>query len=189
MTDMKTTEAVAQVVTLLTPFESVERHRVIQASLMLLGETPPILGRQGAGVDNEADDDGSNPMQSVHARARTWMKQNDVSADALQQVFHFDNGAAEFIAGEIVGSNNKEKTCNAYIIVGLSAFLATGNATFDDKAGRLLCESSGCYDGGNHAYYIKNKGNEFTGTKEKGWTLTAPGLKRAATLIKEIAGV
>jgi hypothetical protein len=34
--------------------------------------------------------------------------------------------------------------------------------------------------------HIKERGNEFTGTKEKGWSLTAPGLKRGAALVKEM---
>ena len=106
--------------------------------------------------------------------------------DELQQVFHLGNGDAEVIAGDIPGKNKKEKTYSAYILIGLSKLLSTGSPAFDDKSARALCESSGCYDQANHSVHIKERGNEFTGTKDKGWTLTAPGLKRAAVLIKEM---
>jgi hypothetical protein len=114
------------------------------------------------------------------------MKQNEIALEELQQIFHLENGSAEVIAGEIPGKNKKEKTYNAYILIGLAMLLSTGTPSFDDKAARALCESSGCYDQANHSVTIKDRGNEFTGTKEKGWALTAPGLKRAGILVKEM---
>lgn len=62
--------------------------------------------------------------------------------------------------------------------------LASGEAKFTDKEARALCTSAGCYDGPNHASTLKARGNWFTGSKEKGWVLTAPGLKHGAALIK-----
>jgi len=153
----------------------------------LLGETAPAAPRQTGESSEESVDDAIDGMPSLPSRARAWLKQNGVSAEELQQVFHFESGGAGVIAGEIPGKNNKEKTLSAYALVGLSCFLSTGSAAFDDKSARALCESSGCYDQGNHSYIIKKRGNEFTGTKEKGWTLTAPGLRRAALIVKEIA--
>jgi hypothetical protein len=186
MTDKKLTEIVSKIVELLTPIESDERLRVIQASLTLLGERFPPSSRQvgGAGAPGFGED---GEVSELPTRARLWMKQHDVSLEELQQVFHLADGAAEMIAGEIPGKNKREKTYSAYILTGLAQLLATGNATFDDKSARSLCESSGCYDPANHSATIANRGNEFTGTKDKGWALTAPGLKRAAALVKEIA--
>jgi hypothetical protein len=185
MTNKKTTEIVSEIVELLTPIDSAERARVIQASMMLLGEAlpagPPRAGTDGGNIagDNEGE------TSALSARARTWMKQNGVSLEELQQVFHLESGSAEVIAGDIPGKNKKEKTYSAYILTGLSKLLSTGSPAFDDKAARALCESSGCYDNANHSVTIRERGNEFTGTKEKGWSLTAPGLKRAAVLVKE----
>lgn len=187
MADKKTTQVVAEIVDLLTPLESAERIRVIRASMMLLDETLPAAPPQAAGLGEAAGNDAIDGVPGMSSRVQAWMKQNSVSAEQLEQVFHFEDSKAGIIAGEIPGKNNKEKTLNAYVLVGLSYFLSTESAAFDDKSARSLCESSGCYDQGNHSYYIKNRGNEFTGTKEKGWTLTAPGLKRAAAIVKEIA--
>jgi hypothetical protein len=185
MTTKKTTEIVSEIVELLTHIDSAERARVIQASLTLLGEVLPAgQSRTGAG-HSIAEEDGSE-TSTLPPRARTWMKQHGVLLEELQQVFHLENGTAEVIAGDIPGKNKKEKTYSAYILVGLSKLLSTGSPAFDDKAARALCESSGCYDQANHSVHIKERGNEFTGTKEKGWSLTAPGLKRAAALVKEM---
>jgi hypothetical protein len=186
MTNKKTTEIVTEIVELLTPIDSAERARVIQASLTLLGdEFPAVPSRAGSDGGGVPEDDRS-ATATLPTRARTWMKQNGVSLDELQQVFLLDNGSAEVIAGDIPGKNKKEKTYSAYILTGLSKLLSTGSPTFDDKIARALCESSGCYDKANHSVHINNRGNEFTGTKERGWTLTAPGLKRSADLIKEM---
>lgn len=185
MTAKKTTEIVSEIVELLTPIDSAERIRVVQASLTLLGETLSTNSRQtdgGRDPGGESDDD----LSSLPARARTWMRQNNVTVDELEQVFHIADGNADVIAGDVPGKNKKEKTYSAYVLAGLAKFLATGEATFDDKSARALCETFGCYDQANHSSTIKEKGNEFTGTKDKGWTLTAPGLKRAAALVKEL---
>ncbi len=188
MTNKKTTEIVTEIVELLTPIDSAERARVIQASLTLLGEAFPVGSSPSSAVGGgssttEGDRDGT---ATLPARAGAWMKQNGISLEELQQVFHLENGGAEVIAGDIPGKNKKDKTYSAYILTGLSKLLSSGSPTFDDKAARALCQSSGCYDKANHSVHIKERGNEFTGTKEKGWSLTAPGLKRAAALIKEM---
>ena len=184
MTNKKTTEIVSEVVELLTPIESAERLRVIQASLMLLGETFPIGPHRAAGGGQAAEEDGGE-LSELPARTRAWMRQYGVSLEEIQQVFHLENGNAEVIAGDIPGKNKKEKTYNAYVLTGLAKLLSTGAPTFDDKTARALCVSSGCYDLSNHSVTIKDRGNEFAGTKDA-WTLTAPGLKRAATLVKEM---
>ena len=55
---------------------------------------------------------------------------------------------------------------------------------FDDAEARRVCEAAVCLDAKNHSTYMKEIGKLAAGSKEKGWTLTAPGLKHAATLIK-----
>ncbi len=186
MTIKKTTEIVSEIVELLTPIDSAERARVIQASLTLLGEVlPPGQSRGGADGGSAAGDEADATF-TAPARARTWMKQNGVTPAELQQIFHLENGSAEVIAGEIPGKNKKEKTYNAYILAGLSKLLSVGNPTFEDKTARDLCDSFGCYDKANHSVTMKDKGNFLSGNKEKDWTVTAPGLIRGAALVKEM---
>ena len=86
------------------------------------------------------------------------------------------------------GKNGKEKTINAYVLTGVSAFLQTGETKFDDKTARDVCKTMGCFNEGNHAYYLKGRGNVLGGSKDSGWTLTGPGLKLGAELIRNLAG-
>jgi hypothetical protein len=72
-------------------------------------------------------------------------------------------------------------------MAGIAKLLEAGDSSFDDKAARELCKSAGCFDNTNHSKYLGDKGNEFAGSKDKGWVLTAPGLKRGAALVKKIS--
>lgn len=171
-------EAMTKIVDILTPLSSEDRSRVIRAALTLLGETNTSTEAGGDTKDSDAS--------SLPQRARTWLKQNSLTKEELDQIFHFDNGVVEIIATHIAGKNKKEQTHNAYILTGIGQLLLIGTSTFDDKSARNLCESAGCYDSANHASYIKDRGNVFTGSKDKGWMLTAPGLKRGAEIIKDM---
>jgi hypothetical protein len=90
------------------------------------------------------------------------------------------------LGGSIPGKSSKQQTISAYILKGVAQLLATGEPTFDDKSARKLCEDLGCYSVANHALYMNSMGNSITGSKDKGWKLTAPGLKKGADLIKEM---
>lgn len=175
------TEVVGSIVDELTPLGSEDRRRVIHAALTLLGE-----GSTNSTKPSLVEDESGGEPDALPIRARTWVKQNGLSLEQIHQVYHLSNDEADVIASEIPGKINRDRVRNAYILLGIGRFLSTGEAKFDDKAARALCESSGIYDATNHTKFMKG-GNEFTGTKEKGWTLTAPGLKRGAALIAELS--
>lgn len=171
--------AVTAIVQTLMPLSSEERRRVVQAALTLLGEVqmPP---------SHSAPEDVGSTLDDLPPRARAWMKQNGVTSDELSQVFHVVDGAAEIIGSQLPGNSKKEQTYSAYILTGISQLLAVGDASFEDRAARSNCERYGCYDSANHSAHLRARGNEFTGSKEKGWTLTAPGLRRGSELIKQM---
>jgi hypothetical protein len=177
MTKKNATEIVGTIVDLLTPLPSEERRRIIHASLALLGEDS--IGKNNNSLAEQQQGEDAN---NLPPRAQTWMKHNGISLDQIQQVYHLSNDGVEIIASEIPGKNNRERVRNAYVLQGLASFLRSGEAKFDDAVARALCESHGFFDGTNHMKYMKG-GNEFTGSKDKGWTLTAPGLKQGAVLI------
>jgi hypothetical protein len=182
MTEMKTTDAVAKLVDILTPLPTDDRSRVVRAALTLLGDE---VGGLQTGQSMKAPEDEAT--QGLSPRARLWVNQNGISVDELQQVFHLGGGTAEVIASEMPGKSDKERTYSAYILTGVANLLARGETSFSDKAARDLCKSAGCLNAANHSLYIRDKGNEFAGSKEKGWTLTSPGLRRGAVLVKELS--
>jgi hypothetical protein len=182
MNTKSTTEIVGIIVDELTPLSSEDRHRVVQASMTLLGEGAAKLDNSPADVEKEI----GGEADQLPVRARTWIGQNGLTMDQLQQAFHFESDTAEIIAAELPGKSNKERVRNAYLLSGIKALISTGEAKFEDQTARTLCDLHGVYDHTNHSKALKGR-NEFTGSRDKGWTLTAPGLKEAATLIKEIS--
>ena len=182
MTNSKITEIASKVFDLLEPLESEERKRVVQAAFMLLGEAPVDVS-----IPSNHKGRGEEPgIHGLPSRAKTWAKQNDISLDQLEEVFQIDGQTVDVIAADVPGANNKDKTYSAYMVVGVSALLSKGEPKFDDKIARALCKTLGCYNEANHSTYLKDRGNELSGSKEKGWILTAPGLKRGAAIIREL---
>ncbi len=112
------------------------------------------------------------------------MKQFELAPELIGQVFHPDENGMEIIA-TIPGTTRREQVRNAYVLSGIAQLLSKGETRFDDKVARLLCERGGFFDRTNHMKYMK--GSEFTGSKEKGWILTTPGLKHGALLVAQMS--
>jgi hypothetical protein len=168
------TEAVSTIVDELAGFSPEERQRIVRASLTLLGDSP----QNASAYADEDTGDAQYP-----AKARMWMKRYGVTAEQIAHVFHRDGDDVKVIA-TIPGSTKREQVANAYVLSGIAKLLASGESKFDDKSARALCELGGFFDGTNHMKYMKN--SEFTGSRDKGWVLTTPGLERGAALVSEI---
>jgi hypothetical protein len=189
-TTSKITEITTKVVKLLMPLGSDERQKVIQASLTLLGEAAVRVGASGdsRSLDGSAGTgNGSHGISGLSPKANAWVRRNGVTSDQLEQVFDIGAEGVTVLASIMPGKSAKEKTLNAYLIQGVGRLLASGEGNFDDKSARKLCENLGCYNSANHAVYLNAVGNVITGSKDKGWRLTAPGLRRGAEIVKEIA--
>jgi hypothetical protein len=174
-------ETTTKIVNLLTPFESEERKRIVQATLTLLGES-----LDSAHIKSTKNGESVEIAGDLPQRAKVWMRQNRISIEELEQVYHVDGGKAEIVASNIPGKTKKEQTLNAYLLAGTAGLLAIGEPAFDDKVARELCDTLGFYDPTNHATHMKDKGNKLAGSKAMGWKLTAPGLTQSAALIKEM---
>src|SRR6185369_20111 len=128
----------------------------------------------------------SNASNTYSSQAKVWMKQNNIGIDELQQLFYVADGKVDIITSEMPGKDQKAKTINAYVLQGIANLLVVGDSKFEDKIARSLCTKSGCYSAANHSVYIKAVGNRLAGSKDAGWTLTSPGLKYGAELIREL---
>ena len=100
------------------------------------------------------------------------MKQNGLTSDMLDQVFHVDGEHVEVLAASVPGKTMKERTLNVYLLAGAARLLATGETAFDDKYARELCGNLGSYDPTNHAKYLKDRGNKLAGSASTGWKPT-----------------
>jgi hypothetical protein len=183
-TGPKIAEIAVKIVALLEPLSPEDRLKVINGSLTMLGETLIDGAFQPAkppgGEANKLDQN----FPGLSPKGTTWAKQNGLTMTQLERVFDITPEGVSVIAA--VGKGKREQTHNAYVLMGVSLLLGSGDTTFDDKAARKLCEDLGCLDIPNHAKYLGEKGNELAGSKDAGWKVTAPGLKHGAELVKQL---
>jgi hypothetical protein len=182
----KITDITTKVVKLLSDLDSEARQKVIRASMTLLGETTFDLSSDGGANSGNGGGKPTSTLPGLSPKANAWIKQNGLTVAQLEQVFDIDGGSAGVIAGSVPGKSSKDQTIAAYVLRGVAQLLATGDPTFDDKSARKLCEDLGCYNSANHAVYMNAIGNSIAGSKDKGWKLTAPGMKKGADLIKDM---
>jgi len=179
MSQKPLTQAVASVVQELENFSSEDRHRIVHASMTLLGEAPTRLVPEGEDAEPRQDQRGGLP-----AKARNWMKQHGLTLEQINQVFHFGDEGPEIIV-PIPGANKREQVRNAYVLCGIGRLLTSGETRFDDRVARGVCHLGGFFDSTNHMKCMK--GSEFRGSREKGWVLTPPGLKLGASLVTQLS--
>ncbi len=117
------------------------------------------------------------------------MKQHAITAEQIDSVFLIATDEPAQLIGTPPGKSKKDQTLSVFVLAGLANYLVKGEGGFDDGSARKMCEDVGCFDAGNHSKFMKETGNWLGGDKQKGWTLTVPGLKHAATVIKEMNSV
>lgn len=184
MTDLKT--LVTDLYDLLEPAEPVDRKKAIKAAMTMLGDDADVVDQKDTKNTGDAEGEVDDGELGLNKKVKTWMARNSVTTEQLQHVFHIDGENVDIIADTSPGKNQKEQAINAYVLTGTAEFLKTGEPKFTDKAGREACKKMGCYGDTNHATYMKKPGNILSGSKDSGWTLTGPGLKAGADLVKAL---
>jgi hypothetical protein len=182
------TQALTQLIKILEPLSSEDRHRTINAALTFLGDhglapaaAKPIAQQQRPGSSHTPGGDGGH---SSDCAAR--MKKHGIPVEHVDAVYHFRNdGTFDII--KVPGKNKRERMLAAYAIVGLGTYLATDKRDFADTVARKVCEDQNCYDPANHAASLREDHPAFVGDKIKGWSLTTPGIRIAAGLLNEVA--
>jgi hypothetical protein len=186
----KIAESVSAIVNDLKGLSAEERVRAVRAALTIYGDRADAgSSPEAPGSAGEGGSAGSGaPSREAEAHGisgsgATWMKKNSVSRERIDEVFDIVAGKATLILGEPIGKTTREQVLNTYVLTGVAALLAKGDASFSDEDARANCTNLGCYDKTNHAKFLKEFGNKVTGNKTAGWRLTAPGLKAAVDLI------
>lgn len=183
------TDTLVKVVNLLTPLTPHERLKVVRSAIALLndesGNLTTAIAPMSIAVDTHVNH--QNNHGELPPKAKAWMTQNALTMESLESIFHFSSEGVDIIAADVPGNGNKDKVQSTYLLSGIVGFLSTGTAFFEDSKARDLCCNFGCFDQTNHSKSVKALGNAVVGDKNKGWTLTAPGLKKAAELLKDIA--
>jgi hypothetical protein len=184
------TEAMGKIHDILKPLQTEDRHKVINAALLLLGDVAPretpspvVTATSGPAARDPAD--GDDDLAGLSQQAKSWARRHKVTMEELSQYFHVGVGEAEVLEIPADGRNNKEQVVVCYIFQGLAAYLANGVSTFTDDEARKLCKQQGCFDATNHTKAYKQFGNRLHGHQKTGWELTKRGLDAAAELIKQ----
>jgi hypothetical protein len=171
----------------LKPLRTADRQKALNSALALLGETFKVGG--GASADSKNEDDehtehGSGDAPKLVPSAKRWANKYGVTREQLEHALHIEGEKVDVVLDHAPGKNDKERAINSYLLTGLAELLRTGEPKFTDRAARDLCRKLGSYDPNNHAVYLKKPGNILSGNKDSGWTLTGPGQKAAAELVK-----
>lgn len=187
MAKVDTTAALTTIIDALKPLNSEDRRRTVDAAMIFLGEGVKTRQVDANATPLRDEGDEHQGTDDYPTAVRKWMRQHNITGDEIDKVFHFGTDGTFDIHGA-PGRSMKEQTLNTYTLVGLGAYLTTNDRKFSDQSARGFCSTVGCLDASNHAAYLKDKGAEFSGDKNKGYVLTKAGEKRAAELVKELAG-
>lgn len=182
-------EALTQIVKILELLKPEDRRRTVNGAMAFFDEQAGPTHVERASTERKVATPSADADEGGYsATAIRWMAQYDVSPEQLDRAFHFP-GDGTFAIHDVPGKSKKEQTLNIYVLAGLGKFLSSGDRSFDDALARGFCEKFGCYDKANHAKHLKEHRNgEFSGDKNKGYTLTSGGTKRGAALVKELSG-
>lgn len=180
------TETTTLVYELLFPLKTEERYRVWTATMALLGDTAPPAATQPLVTGDPIENARSAEPSRFGDKANSWMRQHQVSNEQLDQLYHIDNGSVELIATNVPGKSLRIKTINCYLLAGIRSLLATDEAKFADREAIEFCHLTNAYDKNNHTTNRTAVGNRASGDRASGFTLTVPGLRDAAKLIKEM---
>ncbi len=180
MADSKT---LVRLIEILEPLASDDRHRNINAALTFLKDPGMTALGTLAGQQQLPSDGGGITHHAPEVSKR--LRQHNIPADQIDSVLHFnEDGSFGIVA--VPGKSKREQALNAYVLVGFGTYLTTGKYDFTDSAAREACKAHNAYDSPNHSKTLGQKHPAFI-AKGSDWTLTIPGVKEAAALVKEVA--
>ena len=136
-----------------------------------------------------ADANPSHIPASVLPRFKTFAKRVQVPLERIEALFDFSVDPFVFNAISVPGEKKADKTRRAALIVAGRSYFSTGSWTADWSEVKAFAVDQNCYDGGNHAAFLKQGAGSLFKAVESGKTieLSSEGIKEAEKLIKQIS--
>ncbi len=118
--------------------------------------------------------------QEVRGRIAALAKRLNVEASKIEDQFDFTADPFVYHPMEAPGDNNADRTRNVTLLVAVRTYLATGSWTADWSEVKARCIDLNCYDGPNHATFLKRGRGTLFKTVEVGKTIELSGPGRTA---------
>lgn len=176
----KISEITTKVVELLESLDAGEQRRILKASAVLLTDS----AIENTDLVETFKEESESSALSLNSKAKAWVNKNSITSGDLERVFYFGEDKIEIILNNLPGDDDKQKTINSYLLVGVISFLKNGEAKFKDEEARALCTTMSCLNNTNHAKYVASARGWIVGSKKDGWVLTVPGLNEVANLLR-----
>lgn len=182
-------QAVAKMYEILNPLEEDERDRALASVQAMLGMSGTVRagGQNGGAGSNGGDGSAVTFNLTSSPKVAKWCQEHQLADEVLNELFHPSGDSVELFSRDFPGNTKSLQTQSCYLLAGVEAFLATGEPTVDDNRAMTLAKEAGCFDTNNNATYRKQLGNRMRGSKQNGFVLTAPGLRSAGELVREMA--
>ncbi len=125
---------------------------------------------------------------SLPANFQPFMMANSLTEAHLQRVYHPLGAGAQLIVSSIPGTGKSGQQVSLALLIAVRQAMATGTFICALEDLRQMCLHYNCYDSANFAATLKNNSTLFKGRKKgEDLELSAPGMKRAAEIIKKIS--
>jgi hypothetical protein len=126
--------------------------------------------------------------QEVRGRIAALSKRLAVQPSQVEDQFDFTADPFVYHPIEAPGDNNADRTRNVALLVAVRTYLATGSWNADWAEVKARCIDLNCYDGPNHATFLKRGRGTLFKTVEVGKTieLSGPGRTAAEKVFAEI---
>lgn len=189
---MSITKIAGQMYELLEPLSSEDRQKCIKATLVFLGEEIAAGSKQAPVQKAESTVNGSHRQvvdvrRDLGEKLRRWMVKHQIEQSFLDNLFHIEDEVVELIADSVPGRSKKDKTINCYLLVGIKNLIQNDEAKFQDKEALEFCQRTLSYDKNNHTTHRQALSSRASGDRSSGFSLTVPGLRDAAKLVKEMS--
>lgn len=148
-------------------------------------------GQVGSRNNNASEQMHSHAPPALQPRFKTFAKRHTIELEKLEGLFDFNVDPFVFNALTVPGENKADITRKAVLLVAARSYFTTGSWTADWAEVKSLCVDQNCYDGSNHAAFLKKGAGSIFKSVETGKTieLASEGIKEAEKLIKQLTGV